>query len=626
MTVLENLRGRAADARSSPRARPPRSPPGCSATSASTVDPRDRVETLTVAQRHLLEIAKAFAVSPEAAHPRRAHRPARRRRRRAVLPAGARAGRRRHLGRLHHPPHGRGARARRPGDRAPRRPGARHLPGHRHHRRRAARASSSAASSTPPSRPSTCRARTTRRACELDGPRRARASPGCRRRSTRGRDRRARRRRRQRPEPACCARWPASSRSPAPSTVGGQALRSPRAAAPGGVHAGGPALRGADDEPLACGRTPRSSALQRFTSGPFVSRRRESAAVGASLASLSVRAPSTEAPVSALSGGNQQKVVISRALLSEPVLLLADEPTQGVDVGARAEIYGILREASGARRPGRHRLLRRQGARGALRRGARHVARARRGDAARRRRSPRSGWSARRSAPAPRRSSVPEGAPAGRSVRGLRRFIRATTRRRRWSRPIIVLLGGVLLARRTARYLSDFNVSNLLTAATALGFIALGQNIALLTGGIDLSVGPLAGFLVVVASFFVNDGKPAPGAARARPDARRRRLRRADQRLAHPVRQVHPDRRDARALHRLRRVRAAAAAGRRAATSPSRFQDAVNYSIGPIPVAFVLVRRGDRRAWSCSCAAGAGAGGCGRSARTRRPRAASAST
>jgi ribose transport system ATP-binding protein len=43
--------------------------------------------------------------------------------------------------------------------------------------------------------------------------------------------------------------------------------------------------------------------------------------------------------------------------------------------------------------------------------------------------------------------------------------------------------------------------------ATALGFIALGQTVALLMGGIDLSVGPLAGFLVVVASFFINDDK-----------------------------------------------------------------------------------------------------------------------
>ena len=57
---------------------------------------------------------------------------------------------------------------------------------------------------------------------------------------------------------------------------------------------------------------------------------------------------------------------------------------------------------------------------------------------------------------------------------------------------------------------------------TALGFIALGQTVALLTGGIDLSVGPLAGFLVVVASFFVNDGAAVTRAARLRPDARRR--------------------------------------------------------------------------------------------------------
>ena len=54
-------------------------------------------------------------------------------------------------------------------------------------------------------------------------------------------------------------------------------------------------------------------------------------------------------------------------------------------------------------------------------------------------------------------------------------------------------------------FLSAFNVYNVLLLATALGFIAMGQTIALLLGGVDLSVGPLAGFLVVVASFFVND-------------------------------------------------------------------------------------------------------------------------
>ncbi|MBV8704212.1 MAG: ABC transporter permease, partial [Acetobacteraceae bacterium] len=58
-------------------------------------------------------------------------------------------------------------------------------------------------------------------------------------------------------------------------------------------------------------------------------------------------------------------------------------------------------------------------------------------------------------------------------------------------------------------YLSAFNLANILALATALGFFAVGQTIPLLLAGIDLSVGPLAGLLVVVASFFVNDGQSA---------------------------------------------------------------------------------------------------------------------
>ena len=57
-------------------------------------------------------------------------------------------------------------------------------------------------------------------------------------------------------------------------------------------------------------------------------------------------------------------------------------------------------------------------------------------------------------------------------------------------------------------FLSAFNVYNTLILATALGFIAVGQTIPLLLAGVDLSVGPLAGLLVVIASFFVNDGQP----------------------------------------------------------------------------------------------------------------------
>ncbi len=101
-------------------------------------------------------------------------------------------------------------------------------------------------------------------------------------------------------------------------------------------------------EGLAGGLTVRENAsmaaLEKFSSFGIVNRNREVAQVGKTFRSLAVKTASIEAPVTSLSGGNQQKVVLARALLAEPSLIVADEPTQGVDVGARAEIYRILRE------------------------------------------------------------------------------------------------------------------------------------------------------------------------------------------------------------------------------------------------------------------------------------------
>ena len=58
---------------------------------------------------------------------------------------------------------------------------------------------------------------------------------------------------------------------------------------------------------------------------------------------LAIATPDADKPVSQLSGGNQQKVVLARALVSDPRILILDEPTRGIDVGAHAEIVALIR-------------------------------------------------------------------------------------------------------------------------------------------------------------------------------------------------------------------------------------------------------------------------------------------
>ena len=76
----------------------------------------------------------------------------------------------------------------------------------------------------------------------------------------------------------------------------------------------------------------------------FVRRGQEKVMTQEAAAQVDIRAPSLDVEVGTLSGGNQQKTVLAKWLSRDPILLVFDEPTRGIDVGAKVEIYHLMRE------------------------------------------------------------------------------------------------------------------------------------------------------------------------------------------------------------------------------------------------------------------------------------------
>ena len=245
------------------------------------------------------------------------------------------------------------------------------------------------------------------------------------------------------------------------------------------------------------------NALDRLTSGIFVSRKKETSSVHASLKSIDVKAPSMDADVSALSGGNQQKIVMSRSLLSNPILIIADEPTQGVDVGARAEIYKILRQTAEGGIPVIVNSSDTKELEGlcdrvyVMSRG--HIVSTLEGSDITESKMVAAAISS------TKLKTAEENLVTEKQLRR-RRILRSDFLPPSVLMAMIALLA-MFIYSKNDMYFGSYNINAVLGLATGLGFIALGQTIVLMTGGIDLSVGPASGVLLVIGSFFINDKK-----------------------------------------------------------------------------------------------------------------------
>lgn len=246
--------------------------------------------------------------------------------------------------------------------------------------------------------------------------------------------------------------------------------------------------------------------LREVESAGVLRREREEAFAGSQVDTFDIRPPRTDIPAGNLSGGNQQKVVMARAIAAEPVVLLADEPSRGVDVGARIEIYNVLRRvadggaavvivsADAMELAGLcDRVL-------VFSRG--QIVESLAGDDLSEERITGAAITARveRSEPGARRE---ERGKLGRAARSDA------------SPGVILGLLVVALALGTgvghSLFFGSRNVNDLLFLATILCLGGIGQLTVLLRGSFDLSVGPMMGLTVVIMSFFATSGAGLEG-------------------------------------------------------------------------------------------------------------------
>jgi ribose transport system ATP-binding protein len=90
------------------------------------------------------------------------------------------------------------------------------------------------------------------------------------------------------------------------------------------------------------------ASLGQFSKGGMIDRAAEDTAVAQMIRLLEIRTDGTGALAGSLSGGNQQKIVIAKWLMTKPRIILLNDPTRGIDVGTKQEIYALLRRLADA--------------------------------------------------------------------------------------------------------------------------------------------------------------------------------------------------------------------------------------------------------------------------------------
>ena len=230
----------------------------------------------------------------------------------------------------------------------------------------------------------------------------------------------------------------------------------------------------------------------------FVDKGHERKRARAAVRDFAVKAPTTETQIASLSGGNQQKLLIAGVLASKPRVLLVDNPTQGVDVGARIFIYETLRRAADA---GAAILVVSSDAAELAGICDRVVVFSRgqivgqlEGD------------------DVTENSIIKSMMTSGNVRERLTKSGSASAEILRWLAghwaPLVMVgavtvLMGLYASSENEFYFTGRNFSGIFTIVATLAIVACAQQALMLVGGIDLSVGPLMGLIVVIESFLL---------------------------------------------------------------------------------------------------------------------------